>query len=56
MTKKFLPIFVALFVAILAILAPQAEASKGPVITNKASLFYPAPHPFELYSDEIGLL
>ncbi|KAK1927304.1 peptidylprolyl isomerase B [Papiliotrema laurentii] len=35
MTRKFLPIFAALFIALLVVFAPVAEASKGPVITNK---------------------
>jgi hypothetical protein len=35
MIRKLLPIFATLLLAILAVFASQAEASKGPVITNK---------------------
>jgi len=42
MFRKLLPILATLLIAVLALFATQAEASKGPIITNKAS-FIPLP-------------
>ena len=35
MFNKLLPVLATLLVALLALFATQAEASKGPIITNK---------------------